>query len=170
MTQKLRVHAQGPIGRWADERLEWAMRYVSGAPTEAPQRTHRWNNIHLKVGDVSHLSTGGMVAHQGKPDARKVPKVPILSGALAHATKYGGWKHYLVLQPADEQEWHIGWCWSDGAGVSRVIVRGPVRVLIGPNPAKWFGIAVTANVQIPLVQIGEGRIGDGGPFSHLPLF
>ncbi len=170
MALTLKVTAQGPIGRWADRNFEWVMRHVSGAPNEATQRTHRWNNHHLRAGDVSHLSTGWMVTHQGEPGARKLPNAPILAGALAHVTRYGGWKHYLVLQPYEEYDWHIGWRWSDGAGVSRVIVRGPVRVLVGPNPTKWFGIAVTTNVQIPIIKIGEGRIGDGSPFSDIPLF
>lgn len=170
MAPKLEVRAQGPVGRWADVQFEWVMRYISGAPVEATQRTHRWNNHHLNEKDVAHLHSGWMIAHQGDQTARKVPRVPLLAGALAHAAKYGGWKHYLVLVPDTTGEWHIGWRWSGGAGVSRVQTKGSVRVLIGPHFTEWFGIEAVTNRQIPIKQIGEGQIGDGGPFSKVPLF
>lgn len=146
------------------------MRYVSGVSGEVPQRTHRWNNHHLHAKDVVHLIRAWMVTHQGDYSARKLPRIPIIAGALAHVTKYGGWKRYLVLAPDTTHEWHIGWRWSGGAGVSRISTQGPVRVLIGPGITEWFGIEAGTNVQIPINQIGEGHVGDGGKFAYIPLF
>jgi len=166
----LSVRAQGPFGRWVDLKFEWVMRHVSGAPEEAPQRTHRWNNHHLKEEDVSHLNAGWMVSHRGDQSARKIPQIQVLAGALAHVTKYGGWQSYLVLSPETMKDWHIGWRWRGGAGVSRVVTKGPVRVLVGPNPTEWFGIEAGTNTQIPITQIGTGKIGDGGTFARIPLF
>lgn len=111
-----------------------------------------------------------MVAHQGDQNARKLPRISVLAGALAHVTQYGGWKRYLVLAPDTARDWYIGWRWPGGAGVSRVRVKGPVRVLIGPGPTEWFGIEADTNVQVPITQLGEGRVGDNGEFSQVPLF
>jgi hypothetical protein len=171
LAPKLEVCAQGPIGRWVDVKFEWVMRHVSGVPLEATQRTHRWNNHHLKEEDVAHLNAEWVVAHQGDQNARKLPRVPVLAGALAHVTKYGGWKRYLVLAPDTTHDyWHIGWRWPGGAGVSRVRAKGPVRVLVGPGPTEWFGIEADTNVQIPIIQIGDGHVGDNSEFSQVPLF
>jgi hypothetical protein len=111
-----------------------------------------------------------MVAHKGISEARALPHVPLIAGALAHLTRFGGWKHYLVLASQTTEDWHIGWRWSMGAGVSRVPVSGPVRVLVGPDPTEWFGISAYTNRQVPIHIIGEGRIGEGGKFSQVPLF
>lgn len=171
MAAKLSVRAQGPLGRWVDRKFEVVMRYVSGASNEAPQTTHRWNNHHLAEECVAHLNPEWMVAHQGDPSSRKLPRVPVLAGALAHLTRYGGWQRYLVLEPETEShEWHIGWRWPGGAGVSRIKTNGPVRVLVGPGPTEWFGVSARTNVQIPIKRIGEGHIGHAGQFTNVPLF
>lgn len=171
MIPALRVRAQGPLGRWADLYFEGIMRRISGAPKEATQKTHRWNNHHLKEGQVAHLTVEWMIYHSGDPNARTVPRVEVLSGALAHATKFGGWQRYLVLAPVSgHQSWYIGWRWHGGAGVSRVPINGSVRVLVGPTSTEWFGIDADSNIQIPIQQIGKGQIGDGGEFSQVPLF
>ncbi|MCX6718328.1 MAG: hypothetical protein NTY81_01850 [Candidatus Staskawiczbacteria bacterium] len=45
---------------------------------------------------------------------------------------------------------------------------GPIRVLLGPKDVSFFGVDDNG-VQVPIHQIGGGRIGDGGPFSQVPL-
>ncbi len=167
MEPKLPICTQGLLGRWVDTLFEPVMRYISsGAPEEMPQRTHRWNNHHLKEEKVAHLKSGWMAAHSGDPNASSAPHI------LAHLTRYGGWDHYLVLSPKTEENcsWHIGWQWSGGAGVSRVPVEGPVRVLVGPKPTKWFGINAETHTQIPIQQIGKGKIGRNKEFFKIPLF
>jgi hypothetical protein len=148
------------------------MRFVLGAPNEATQRTHRWNNHHLKEEQVAHLLADWMVSHGGDPAARELPKVTILAGAVSHATRFGGWQKYLALAPEnqDSEEWYIGWRWKGGAGVSRIPNLGGVRVLVGPGATQWFAIRASDQTQVPLAKIGEGVIGDGGMHSHLPLY
>lgn len=180
MLSRLAVRPQGILGRFADSQFEQVMRYVSGAPKEATQRTHRWNNHHLSEAAVSHLRSECMVRHEGDPDARKLPRVPILAGSLAHMTRFGGWQQYLVLgvdakamETVLSHRWYIGWRWKGGAGVSRIPTLGALRVLVGPQPTEWFGIGAdetVCNMQIPIRKIAEGRIGDEGRYSKLPLF
>lgn len=172
MPPTLKVRPQGSFGRWLDARFEKAMRFVLGVTKEATQRTHRWNNHHLKEAATAHLLSEWMVAHRGDPHARKLPPVTILAGALSHLTRFGGWQRYLVVAPEDLDAgpWHIGWRWKGGAGVSRVSNVGAARVLIGPDATEWFAIRVSDNTQTPLIKIGEGKIGKGGKFSNLPLF
>jgi hypothetical protein len=125
-----------------------------------------------------------MVSHEGDPGAQKPFLIPILAGAQAHTTKYGGWQRYLVLAPDNESsagDWYLGWRWPSsqakfgipipgGAGVSRIPTSGPKRVLIGPGFAEWFGIRADTNEQIPIMQIGDGCIGNGGEHKDVPLF
>lgn len=172
MSPTLRVRPQGSFGRWLDARFEKIMRFVLGVPLEATQRTHRWNNHHLNEERVAHLYSDLMVRHEGDPGARKLPPVTILAGAVSHLTRFGGWQRYLVVAPKDLNagSWYIGWRWDGSAGVSRVQNTGAARVLIGPGPTEWFAIRGTDNAQIPLIKIGEGKIGQGGQFSDLPLF
>ncbi len=167
----LYVKPQTPLEMWLDQKTEWLMRHLSGTSVEGLQVTHRWNNHHLKEGDVSHLNRDWMASHPGDPEAQRIPKFP-LAHAIAHATKYGGWSRYLVVDAivSVEEGWHVGWKWQGGQGVSRIVMKGPRRVLLGPEPASWFGIAVLNNSQIPIRIIGEGIIGDGGKYSHLPIF
>ena len=151
------------------------MRLLSGVPEEEPQRTHRWNNHHLPETAVAHLKSEWMVSHPGNPAARTLPLLPF-AHALAHVQKWGGWPTYLVLQPLDPSHtWYVGWRWQGGAGVSRVAVRGSLRVLVGPNFAEWFGIGAANYVkdfQIPIEKVGEGEVADDDSvqWSHLPLF
>jgi|AntRauTorckE6833_2_1112554.scaffolds.fasta_scaffold00223_26 hypothetical protein len=145
------------------------MRYLSDAPNEEPQRTHFWNNHHLRRSDTDFLRPEGMVYRSGDPHARTTP-LSWLNGAFAHMPRYGGWSTYLVLQPTMATgHWHVGWRLPESAGVSRIPIRGPLRVLVGPGPTEWFGISVPANIQIPIECIGSGVIGHGGRFAQLPL-
>lgn len=88
---------------------------------------------------------------------------------LFHIPLFGGWKNYVVLQPADsDQGWHIGWLAHDVAGVSRIKVRGPVRLLLGSGNVSFFGVN-TEGEQIKLCKIAQGRIGDGSTYAKTPL-
>ena len=154
-----------PLGRLAclcDQFLEPVMRLLSGAPNEAPQQTHRWNNHHLRTEDVAHLRREMMVHHDGIPG--EISVYP-----LFHIPVLGGWRNYVVLAPFKEQkEWHVGWVAGRFAGVSRISLRGQVRMLIGPGPVSFFGVNAEGD-QVQIRQIGTGRIGEGGPFINEPL-
>ena len=165
------VRAQGPLGRWADKNFEWVMSHLSDTQEEVAQKTHRWNNHHLRPSNLEHLNSDWMVSHKGNPNARKLPRIPILAGALAHATRYGGWRHYLVITPeANVSSWYVGWRWKGGGGVSRIKNQGAARVLVGPNQTEWFGIETHFQHQVPIKIIGEGHIGNKSMFSKIPLF
>lgn len=167
---KLNVRRQGRVGCWIDSKMEKIMLHLSGTTNELPQRTHRWNNHHLNIEDVSHLRTDWMVYHSGDPSAKKFPNIPIVRGALSHLTRYGGWKRYLVINPlTDYTHWYIGWKWSGGAGVSRIPNSKSAKVTVGPGECQWFGIDAEWDTQIPLQIIDSGYIGDG-KHPNVPLF
>jgi hypothetical protein len=175
MAQPLTVRPQGRISEQLDNLCEPFMRWVSGAPTEAPQETHRWNNMHLTPAAVQYLRSELMVVRtKGDPDARVFP--PPLTGTLAHLTRFGGWKTYIAVRPFDYiGEWFIGSRWPGletvhGAVLSRVPIEGGrgVRVLHGPGPAEWFGVT-RAGLQLALYELGSGKIGDGQLLTRLPL-
>lgn len=136
---------------------------------EAVQRTHPWNNHHLKEQDVSYLNRGVMVGHQGDPQARR----PWLFGfiPLFHFACFGGWKKYMVIEPLEHitGEWYPGWIASNHAvGVSRLPILGSVKLLTGPGACQYFG--VTANgTQVALRVVGYGQLGKGGPWRMVPL-
>lgn len=168
---KLYIKPQTPLEMWLDRSAEGLMRHLLGVPEEGLQVTHRWNNHHLREDDVSHLYEEWMASHQGDPNARKMRKYPF-AHAWAHATRYGGWPKYVVLDTtfALEEEWCVGWKSQGRQGVSRIAMKGPRRPLLGPGPAKWFGVRISDFSQIPIKLIGEGTIGDRGEYSKLPIF
>lgn len=173
MLPQLKVKKQGAVGLWLDQQTQWLMRHLIGVSEEALQKTHRWNNHHLPEHALASLLESLMIFHPGDTEAASFGKMPIVSTARSHMTRYGGWKKYLVLAPPAGDAnvaWHIGWKWPGGGGVSRITVRGPVRVLVGPGPTHWFGVSLGDNFQIPLEQIGTGIIGDGSSSRELPLF
>ncbi len=155
--------------RWGNI-LTWLMKplmyLAAGTHKEAVQETHFWNR--------EDLSEAGWL-----PDRSKVVKIPGNKKAfrkrwvgilpISHIPILGGWRDYVVLAPPDSsRKWYVGWQCRGVFGISTIPIRGPVRVLCGPEPCRFF--AVTHNgLQISLEKIGEGVIGQGGPFCHLPL-
>lgn len=136
---------------------------------EALQRTRRWNNHHLDGSDVEYLDRGDMVFHRGDPNAHR----PWLLGVipLFHLPCLGGWKQYVVIRPRDHLTigWHVGWIAGEHAiGVSRIPLSGRVKVLVGPGECQWFGITAKGE-QVALRKIGQGRLGDSGPWRYVPL-
>ena len=142
------------------------MYVISGTLREIPQRTHRWNNTKLKPSEIRHFEDRWKVFCQGVETSgtRSWFWIP-----LFHIPILGGWKDYVVLQPSDSnQEWHVGWIASDTAGVSRIKLHGPVRMLLGPGDASFFGVDVRGT-QLPISEIARGHIGDNGPHKQVPL-
>lgn len=141
------------------------MYLVAGSFTEAPQETHRWNNLKFNWREVKLLELDLMTRVTGTPAGRRwLGKIP-----LFHLPILGGWREYVVLAPAvPVMYWHPGWYTSDVCGASRLARVGSVRLLRGNETAYFFGVNECGE-QIPLTIVGYGRIGDGGPFAHLPL-
>ncbi len=163
-----------PLGwtaRLADICMIPIMWLLSGAPFERPQRTHFWNNCKFNPQRFEELhSFLKMIYSDGNPDV-------ISQGWFRfHLPLFGGWRKYIVIEPqaANTDIWHIGWCVADEKsepillGISRIALRGSVRVLRGKNKACFFGISEEGR-QIPLSCIGVGVIGKGGPFRFRPL-
>lgn len=151
--------------------FDWGMMplmyLLAGTFEEIPQRTHFWNNRKLRSGEVMELKECAMVTVSGSGAiGRWKYGFPIF-----HAPILGGWNEYIVLEPLINvnQSWYVGWVPNDeSSGVSRVQVSGPVRLLLGNGPTKFFGLN-EGGVQIKIREIGRGSIGDGGPFSNILL-
>lgn len=177
MTLGLKVKKQGSLGRTADWLVSGLMRWLIGFGDEEIQKTHFWNNHKLPAEAGQYLSPVFMVSHAGDPEARYAQAPSWLVGCLAHATRFGGWRRYVVLCPESnsQKRWYVGWrSWHGGpVGVSRVPNVGPLRVLVGPGAVEWFGISADSenlNEQIPIMKLDEGRIGESCEYSKLPIY
>lgn len=152
------------------------MKLLSGSIKESPQKTHAWNNHHLKLSQVSYLDTSKMIHKRGLPCSVKwqwqirLYQIPYLGGVLKHLAIFGGWKNYAVVGPEDlEIVWYPGWTGQGFAGVSRIPAKGPVRLLIGPDDASFFGITSSGD-QVRLKKVGQGKIGKNPVYSRIPLY
>lgn len=154
------------FGQKATKALRSVMQALQGNFTEEPQRTHVWNNTKIRERYLFHCFQALSTLSEADNTAlsRYVLGIPIF-----HVPIFGGWKNYEVLGPvSDSVAWYLGWHSADAFGVSRVPVKGPVRALRGPKSCRFFGFNAELE-QIPLFQIGQGTIGQGGPFCQLPL-
>jgi hypothetical protein len=88
-----------------------------------------------------------------------------------HMPIFGGWRDYVVLAPTEDTGWYVGWVVPYGGhcGISRIKLRGPVRMLKGPDPTTFFALRASDGKQILIRSIGAGSLGDRGFFSRLPL-
>jgi uncharacterized membrane protein len=176
----LEVKPQGVIGGFFDFMFSPIMYLISGVwlnflilrfsyMVEKPQRTHFYNNKKFKD-DLS------------KEVVKRYPQVKIrgieterwthLSKFLFHVPILCGWKNYVVFRPADENinnTWHIGWINSDVFGVSKIPLRGAVRVLIGKKDCNFFAVRSSDNNPLPLKYVAEGKIGLGGKYRTTTL-
>lgn len=159
---KIVIKPLGPVACFWDFVFDPVMRIMCGTWYENPQRTHRWNNYHLRTENVAHLSREMMVCHDGLPGETSVYP-------LFHLPVFGGWRNYVVAMPVEkQQEWYIGWIAGSFAGVSRIPIAVMARVLVGPGSVCWFGINANGD-QIPIQKIGVGCIGEGGVFAQITL-
>lgn len=164
--QRIPVQTQGVIGRMADYLMVPIMYFLQGNISESPQRTHRWNNQHLRNMQIADLHADKIEIVPGVPGAHRRWLGPI---PLFHMPLFGGWKKFVVLQPKLEiPEWYVGWIAFDTLGVSKVPLSGPVRLGVGPRQAQFFGVNHEGE-QIDIDVIGEGYIGQAGEFSKIPL-
>lgn len=158
-----------PLPRWArtlDTLMIPLMYLLAGTFKDAPQQTHRWNNKKLALEEVTWLDPEHVVHHPGIPDE----KAPWLFRYLPlfHIPIFGGWKQYLVISPTSTREWRIGWITDHVCGVTRLSLKGPVRVLLGPSPVQFFGMDMDGR-QITVREIGRGRVGQPSEYRKVPL-
>lgn len=154
------------VGRVADYLMLPVMYLLQGNFRESPQRTHRWNNSHLKIEDLNLF------------DADKVESVAADEASSTwwigplphfHMPIFGGWKRFVVVEPKESQnEWYVGWLLSDALGLSKIPLKGKVRLGIGPLPLQFFGVDSDGR-QIDIDIVGYGSIGKAGEFAKVPL-
>src|SRR3989344_2294378 len=138
MQAKFEVPSLGWPARLADKLMIPVMYLVSGTLNEKPQKTHRWNNKKLTKAEVGSLNQEEMAHCRGVSYANKRHLLRF------HIPIFGGWQSYVVLEPEHPQGWHVGWIPQDtAAGVSRIQLSGPVRLLLGPDEVSFFGISAS---------------------------
>lgn len=164
MERELVVPPLGRMAKLADVLMTPVMYCLMGTVREIPQRTHCWNNKHLNRLQVNHLDEYWMVHCDG------ILNAPAFRPILFHLpiTRHG-WREYVVIRPEAAEPWHVGWITDHIIGVSQIVLDGPVRLLLGPLPVKFFGISRRNDSQIRIIRNGRGRIGDNGPYRHLTL-
>lgn len=161
------IRPQGAPGAIADGFVQPLMYAFQGNARALPQRTHRWNNHHLK-GDFRWLSPEAAVELTvGDPNLWP----GLLDPLTRHAPILGGRPNLLVVDRREycPEPWFIGWSWRAGQlGVSRIPLFGPVRVTIGAGSCSFFGFTV-AGQQVSISEIGRCTIRDPRPWEHTPL-
>lgn len=154
------------FGRIADYVMTPVMYLLQGTVRELPQRTHRWNNMHLKNSDILSFNADKTESVVGDETATARWFGPI---PLFHMVIFGGWKKFVVIAPRTPQkEWFVGWVVSDAFGLSKIPLTGSVRLGLGPQPAQYFGVD-TDGRQIDIDVVGYGSIGHAGDFANVPL-
>ncbi len=130
---------------------------------ESPQQTHRWNNVKFRRSDVQ-VPPEYRLMIRGAPQSARAP-------SLWRHVPVTGWKEYVVLAPkeVDVDTWHVGWMDKTQVGLSRIPIKGAVRMLRGPDNVEFFGVDLESGIGLPLFVVGYGRLGDRSPYSDLPL-
>ena len=129
---------QGVAGRVADYLMLPVMYILQGNFRESPQRTHRWNNIHLKTEDLSSLDADKIesVSADGDSSTWWIGPMPHF-----HMPIFGGWKNFVVLEPKNPQNvWYVGWLIGDFIGFSKIPLKNKVRLCRGPLPLHFFAV------------------------------
>ncbi len=166
LPQRIEVHPYPSWKRRLDCACEpvmaWAQEYVK----EATQETHFWNNRRLRPGELLGLEDMMVVNIDGDPAALR--RLGWWDWRF-HIPRWGGWREYVVLQPElSDSVWYPGWLWGESAGgISLKPLMGPVRLLRGPGAVSFFGVDAMG-YQVPLRNIGYGRIGET-PLGHAPI-
>lgn len=155
---------QGWLGKLLDGCMRPVMYWLQGNYSELPQRTHRWNNLKFRHGELDQLDATAMVHAEQILKATERWQGGVIP--RFHLARFGGWTNYFVVQPVTPcNPWFVGWRTSDVQGLSIIPLTGPVRVLRGPGQTEWFGLDRTGR-QIAITKLGHGMIGQGGINLH----
>lgn len=156
----------GIFARIANAVMVPLMYFLAGTLREEPQHTHPWTVQRLTQDEVAWLDFG------------KITRCKAVKNAIPHHHQWDprfhmpiftGWRRYALLNSFFGGPWYVGWQTADGkTEVSRIRQVECVRVLLGPEDVLFFGVD-KFGFQIPISQVGEGQIGDGGPFCQNPL-
>lgn len=132
---------------------------------ERAERTHRYNNTKDTQREWV-LNPAYLIEAPGDSDAS--PRwwwwgwIPLFH--------MGGWRQYVVLASEDENivQWYVGWDAPFARGISRILLHTQARLLLGPDPVRFFGIT-PEGTQIPLKIVSCGRLGDRSKYRRVPL-
>lgn len=163
MKARLQVPLLGWVAKLADKIMIPLMHLLMDTLKESPQCTHLWNNKKLSEEDLQCFNEKLMVYAEKVPDSMKSHYV-----FFFHMPIFGGWCNYIVIEPLQNSEWHVGWKTELAKGVSRIKLSGPVKVLRGPTDSLFFGVDTNGD-QIPIREIGRGVIGEANDFSKIKL-
>lgn len=163
----MKIKSQGKLSKYADVCMLPLMYLLQGTLREVPQQTHRWNNVKFSLQDITELQSEQLVTVPGDPSAVRRWWGPL---PIFHIPLLGGWSKFVVIGSSIDQSsvWYIGWIAGDTAGLSQIALTSPVRLLVGPGSAQFFGVTDIGE-QIQLKVIGHGRVGNAGDFGRLPL-
>ncbi len=154
--------------RWLDRLLLPLMHVATGTFffRGKPQRTHRWHVQPIPCKVKSTLDKCSMVIHFGD---QKAAKRHLFGLPICHLPIIGGWRVFVVVCPVEAAAaWHVGWICKDSAGINRIPLCGPVRMLVGPDKVRFFGVCPTTGAQIPLRKLGAGKLWSRR-YRHIPL-
>ncbi len=163
---RIAIRPLGPLAQAVDK-VMWPLMAIlmelNGTPGESPMLTHRWNNVKFRQDQAKCLQIHLMTKEVNDPLAQA-------RNGLTRHLPIIGWQKYAVVEPVHhpEIEWHIGWFSKYLIGASRIKLRGPVKVLLGPDPVNFFGSDLSGK-QISVRLVGYGRLGYGDQYAHLPL-
>lgn len=163
---KLSVRPLGPVALSADKAL-WPLMKVlmelNGTPEESPMLTHRWNNTKIRKDQSKFLRETLMT------DDQKDSVAWNLNGFFRHMPIIG-WQKYVVIEPecGSGTWWYPGWFSEHLVGVSRIKQKGPVRLLLGPNDVKFFGLNLWGK-QIKVKALKTSCLGKSSLNQNLPL-
>ncbi len=163
----IQIKVQSWPGRWLDIAMLPLMYLLQGTLRESPQITHRWNNRRLSNQEFSLIDSSLTVRADADTEApeRWFGPLPIF-----HTPVFGGWKKFVVLEPAEpvSGQWFVGWIAFDLAGMSKLPLSGQVRLLRGPQQTRFFGFDCDGN-QIALRHVADGEVGRAGTYRLVPL-
>jgi len=160
------------VYKFFDTLLIPAMYLISGVWNEAPQETHHWNLQNIPLEQKNDIKPDLGVSLEGTYSGFLGKSH---GGILFHFPFIGGWKEYVVLEAITQGPWHLGW-FIDGLKkdyfqYSRLtLLKSRVRALKPPIDTTTLFFALNeGGEQIPLSFVGDGNIGNNGPFKNTRL-
>ena len=132
---------------------------LGGFKSDSIQETHPW---HIQDIAPELIDPGLSVTIEGnKEETMNSHRL-----FLFHAPIFGGWKHYTLLESA-EDEFHIGWVARARGKLAQAAIHrlklsnGQVRMLNGPEGSETEYFAVNQDgIQLGLQIGGHGILGD----------
>jgi hypothetical protein len=157
--QSLKPEPLRNSSKLADSLMQPLMHTLGGFKSDSLQETHPWHIQKIDPSLInSELSTKVKGSSEEKMNSHNI--------FLFHAPVFGGWKHYTLLEAAEE-EFHIGWIAKVRGELSQAAIHrlkistGQVRMLDGPKDSETEYFAVNPDgIQIDLKISGKGILGD----------